>query len=329
MKYIISATIIFLSINCFGQKLGDRKIKEKRTYKDSVLLSVSRFDTLGNSTFWYSNQYVSKNWNGNYITMVGASKYDDANNKTLWISGHSNVGFSIYYPEKQNDSTEFNYSIKDGYDKMADMTNKNQFGYIKDIKTYEQLMSHEQIKNMFQNGKKRLNSIVIKDKNGNSIKEFGINREGDTTSVKTSRFDENNKETYFYYNPSFGEWEIHFKHDKNGNRLSSKRVPYKRDENALQKLDTTEVSLYKYDDHSNLLELIRSNKGELSEKNSFIYNDNNQLIEKKSYIETENNLVVIETYKYKNDVLIEVKRTDLRKKNAEPEITTYEYDFYE
>lgn len=328
MKYFITIGFFLVALNCLGQVDSNRKIKEKRSYQDSVLLSLSKYDTLGNKIFWYSNQYVSKNWNGNYVTMVGAAKYDEAKNRTVWISAHSNVGFTIYFPEIQNDSIEYNYLIKDGYDKLANRKNKNQFGYIRRIQNREELFSHEQIQKMFKTGKKYHNSIDVKDKKGNVIKAFRLNMEGDTTSIKVSRYDENNNEIYFYYHPSFGEWEIHFEYDSNGNKLSSKRVPYKRYGNELQKLDTTEVTLYKYDDNFNLIEKIRMDRGKLKEKNSFKYNANNQLVEKKSWIDNYDNLVVIRTYKYEENLLIEEKKVDLRKEKSKPEIITYAYKFY-
>ncbi len=318
-----------IAFDCVGQVDSERKIKEKRSYQDSILLSLSKYDTLGNRIFWYSNQYVSENWDGNYITMVGASRYDEVNKKSIWISAHSNVGFAIYFPEMQNDSIEFNYSIKDGYDKLPNMKNKNQFDYIREIQNREELFSHEQIQKMLEIGKKYHRSIEVKDKQGNVIKEFGLNNKGDTTSIKISKYDENNNEIYFYYNPSFGEWEIHFKYNSNGNILSSKRVPYKRYGNEIQKSDTTEVSMYKYDENFNLIETLRLNRKKFIEKNTFKYNVNDQLVEKKSWVENNDNLVLIRTYKYEENLLVEERKVDLRKKKSEPEIITYDYIFYE
>lgn len=329
MRYFLLIGVLLIALNSFGQTDTKRKIKETRSYQDSVLLSINKYDVKGNKIFWYRKLYVGENWNGNYVTMVGGEKYDEENHSFMRITAHSNVGFSIHYPEIKNDSTEFEYSIKDGYDENPNLSNENQFAYIRVIQSQEALFKHEQIKKMLSNGKKFCHTINIKDSRGNLIREYSLNKNRDTSLIRISRYDDKNNEIYFYYNPGFAEWEIYFDYDTKGNRLSSKRVPYKRVGDEIYKLDTTEVIFYKYDENSNLIETTRTDKGKFREKTTYRYNTKNEMIEKKSWIDEESNLVAIETYEYQNGYVVERRKVSLRKRDAKPKIIKYTYIFYE
>ncbi len=331
MRHItIILIILFSTLISFGQdKTG---IKTLKKYQGKKILLTSNYDKNGNC-------YFSKNdgLNGPVI-MIWGIDFDKMNRDARIIWAHSNVGFSVgekeYEPnlikifEYTLDTINQNASVNDDSSATVNLKEFNfkPYDFIEKINSKEELENIEGIKSLLK-GKKYLRNISYLDNNKNVIKEISFEYNGDTSGIRTYRYNKWNKEEYFHVewkgNIS-ASWDIYSEFDKNGNKIKSLRVM-----NKSGRQDTSKIYYYKYSNTNQLIEKSWCSEKGFDYKVVYEYNDQDKLIKEFHYGNNPNEIAIIHNYTYdKKGNEIEEVTFDLRISKNKPDYkykTKYEY----
>ena len=317
-------------------------LKNIRQYQDDILLNARTYDKLGNKIFSHYKQYVSKNWNGEYITMISASIFDYFGKEIKSYSLHSNAGLSILCYEYDNSGNNIKtYQQNNDYEEDDDLINKNPYHYISDIKNIDELINHSKIKEIELVAKKRLLCENTFDSVGNMITEISYQENGDRSSYRRNEYNKDNNKIYFYNEWSKeNNWEYYFEYEKRHSffeedlqteskpikLLQSVRVDYDWREGRKR---VSDITFYKYNKEDLLMDVTKYNKGEFKEKYIYEYNDLNQ-VSKRSFVNETNQIVVESTYLYdKEGNIIEEKINDFRSGEENVKKYRYEYEYYD
>lgn len=278
-RFFIIGLFIISGLTAKSQDLTG--VKSIIQYEDTIIRRISAIDTNGNVTFWKNNRM-----NGPVI-MVCATYYDSLNRRVKSISGHSNVGFSVWtyeFDSAGNEIKVFAYEEPPEDERHQ----SNPYVHIENFANAQDLENDTTVLKIISSGKKHIVFERLYDNVGNVLKEILFEDDGDTSQITTNWYDQNGNRVRFHFKGHLGEWNYYFTFDANGNELTSKRVNGRG--------DTTEVFLHKYDNNNNLIENQYLNKGEIQYTMKYFYQ--NELRIKRETFNSRNKLVRVQTFEY-------------------------------
>lgn len=310
MKGLYFILILFITVwNIQAQDL--KGIKSIIQYEDTIIRKISILDTNGNIIFWKNNKL-----NGP-VVMVGTSHYDNSNRKIKTISGHSNVGFSIWEHEFDSAGNEIKTIAYNELPENEDGYRFNPYIYIEDFNSIKDIENDTIVMKMSNSGQKHIVFEHTYDNNGNEIMEVLFEDNGDTSGITTNTYDENGNRIRSHYKRSIGEWIIKYSFDTNGNEISTKRIN--------DKGDTIFVILCKYDKNDNLIEDLYLNRGVKEYTEKYFYKK--ELMTKKEICNSDDVLVRVQTYKYNDKG--NITREDYHDIEDNKKIVyNWEYEYY-
>jgi hypothetical protein len=280
MKQVIFLLLITLQL--FAQNVKP-VVRLSQTFTNKKLTGITKNDRNGNAIF-------SKNdgMNGP-ITMIFASDYDNLNRETRSYSAHSNVGYSVL--EKAYDGNKVLW-----YEFPADTTQTYSFDrdVLNEFDSKEAFIASDPIQILLQQ-QKRLFGIDILNDQKNIVTSYYVSEKGDTTSIRTYRYDDKNNEVFFHledYGSDLWNWDIYSIYDKNSNLIKSYRVEPKSNN------DTTEVREYQYNDKNLRISEAYFNRGQLYNRTEYTYDKAGRLTTELFYEEDFKNPRSLLTYKY-------------------------------
>jgi hypothetical protein len=177
-------------------------------------------------------------------------------------------------------------------------------------------------------GKKYLLNIAYVDSNNRIIKEISFNENGDTSSIRVSRYNKWNKVEYFH-NEWKGEivalWDIYGEFDSKGNKVKWVRI----EENS-GKRDTGEIYHYAYSPTNKLKEYSQYDRTKkFVFRTVYEFNNNDKMIKETYYEDHPQHIAARYYYTYnKKGNLIREVLFDLKKNRHKPDYiykTKYQY----
>ncbi len=324
------------------KKLLPKKIKTIRQYKGELLMNVREYDSLKNLTFSHYKQYVGKNWNGEYLTMITGNIYNDSGIIEKSYHLHSNAGLSIWYYEYDNKGNNLNLSIRNNdYEHNDSLVNTNPYGYISEITNIKELINQSKIKDIEKVAKKYLHWERTYDSIGNMLTELSFKENGDTSSYQRYKYDDKNNKIYFYNEWSKeNHWEYYYEYEKKYSFVEEDLDTESKPTNLLQSVRVnfdwrekrkriSDITLYNYDDRDRLTEKTKYDKGEFQDKYVYEYNESGQVTKRTCYVYNLKKIASIETYSYnKEGNVIKETDEDFRSREKEENEYRYEYDYY-
>lgn len=283
------------------------RIKTIIELEDTVVRYMCKKDTSGKILFWKEDQGI--------VLMMGASYFDLQGRRVKSLSGHSNVGFTVweYVFDAVGNEIEV-YGYKEISVSVKDI---NPFKYISRYNSETDLENDSNILQMISNNKKYLIFRRQYDSRNNLIKDILFEENGDTANVTTNEYDYNNNVIHFTYKGDIGKWDYYYTYDTNGNQLSSKRVTSAG--------DTTEVHLYKYDSLNNEIEDKYLYQGELEYIETRLYEQTRCV--KELFYDKTNRLISEESFEYDKYGNV-AKKISINHEENVKRVSVWKYEYY-
>lgn len=313
IKLFTSLIIIFAIQSTKCQTPPIVKSIKTQSFKNTSKLQEN--DSEGNVLFRKNN-----GMNGP-ITIISVFEYDSLNRKVRSFLAHSNIGYSVSEVlYKKNKRESYKYTNPD----VSGSINRN---ILNNINTKEEFKALKDIQNLIR-GEKRLAWIETLDSNENRTQIKFLDEKGETTTIQSYRYNENNQKIYFRYNTpksKLWNWEIFSLYDINSNLVKSFRVTPNGEYQ-----DTSEIYNYYY--NSKNLKVLKTlhNNNKFERKIEYQYNNKSQIVKEKFYEDDESIPKIITTYKYDKwgNVVKEIrKRLQYSGKNLK-EITKIKYEYW-
>ena len=265
MRLLVTSLLV-IAIGSCTRSIDTRKCgRFERVYHDGVLVAIREFDAQDSISFTLSNDFQGESWPNRYITTVYGTTVDSSGQR-INIQGHSNVGWNIFTSEMEGDSLTRYFVIDNGFDDDSSKVNQNQFDYMRNISSAEDLINHPQILQMTSTGKRRLIKIARR-REDRQVSEISFSSSGDTSSV-TSFFYE--RVGYRSRTQETNGHVVDVTYDSSGRRTYTRRT-YSPRENSLSGDVKTESWSHVYGSDGNLLSTMVSRNGNMTTLERFDY----------------------------------------------------------
>lgn len=358
-KWLLLVFLIFIYyFNIFGQVppypieiQKDKKdlpenIKRIIQYSGTSITNVREYDRSKNETFNYFIQYVGEFWNGKNLCMIQGNVYSPNQRLLKSYYLHSNTGFSIRFYEYDSIKRINSVFLIEQIESTNTPANKNQFIYISNIYSFNDLLKDKKIIELEKTGKKTLlyqeffNDLNILSKriyfkNGSvySTTLFEYNQLGKVIHEKNNTNSNDNiynRDETFYNYPDYNtlvQYKIGFKKkNKIADTLDTKKMEYNSTNQLIGETQLNDDFVsdgkrtfeyfkysYKYDDAGLVTEKLFS----------IIYSDS------RSKFDGDNDLGSKTTFKYDaNKYVVETLDYSFKKKTEVRQQCTYSYEYF-
>lgn len=334
-RILLTITLCQICAISYSQKSDIPKLKEVRIVIDNVLSRIEKYDEEGRKIFWKDWERLGNGDLYDPLVMLGSREYNGSGETKFWISAHGNVGFSIYFPEKVNDSITNEYVIDDGYEIREKIKYKWPYNIIDCIELPESLIKLDDVQKMFATGTKRLVWNRTYNEKGNLLHEVSYDKNGDTSKVEIYTYDENGKKKSMRFSFHLKERFRTYVYDEKGNLKKENRYNLRLENQA-----PTEEIFYYYDDSNNLIEQIKFDQGAFKSKTQNVFNIAGQILKTITWESNDNKwqfwikerLAEERMYTYENDLktkeIVIYYNAEKYESGYKIKTTTYQYDFY-
>lgn len=307
--------------------------------RNDTLLNVREYNPRKQLIFKHYKQFVSNNWNGKYIIMIDAFIYNDFNELIKTYSLHSNAGFSsdsLVYNEAGFLSRKYR---KNNWSNSSQNVNSNPYSYIAEIHSLKELISHEEIKSFELSQENYLSNQYFYADNGNLRLKYSFNKSGDTTSIWSYTYDNNNSLIYLTIKDTFlGYVESYYTYD-NPNFYMEEQVDtstwnliqvltIKRKSNLSLPTSIVDIT-YTYDDFGFIKTKTNISDGVFKSREEYVYNTQGKVIAKTSYLGNWNKKAFSITYsRNKEGYIIKSLENDIIANKVNSKQYQYTFKYY-
>jgi len=350
LKMKVLTLLLFLSSTlCFGIKPEfptahlmpetnlPPKIKRVLTYHDSILLIINEYDICQRKIFTYNRQDFNSRNKNKFLTMIIGNEYDNAGTLIKSYNLHSNVGISIrYYDFDDTTNCIKVYEKNNRYEDIGPI-NENQYSYLSEIKSYDDLIHFPKIPEIETKNDKLLLCEERTDTINNIIEKSWIDSRGDTDMIQKFEFNKDqNVINYFQELPQHGIYhKIYYEYEKDPIELFGRKPTKNSSHKLLQSVrfsfnsDTKkekvdEITFYKYDSIDRLKEEVTFTDGVFETKALYEYDDKNRLKSQTLYKYDDTKIAKIMTYQYNNEGYV-IKKTETDNRSKKSRILDYKY----